>query len=232
MYNLKGSTVMGFGPIMDISHSEYTIRLAPLSRNDLAEFVRDGAMQSSLVKKYLGSQMSQVLEDEQAWYEKTRTDKTSWTWGVFVQEGEDWRVIGTTSLHLVEHDYFKIAVSGIVIIRPEWWGKGIASACHKARTWYAFTQLGLHQIRSAVYAPNEASMQALLKVGYLPVFTERNELFVDSTFVDKVSLAVINPLEPMWTAWWHGDPIPKADRVARGTTRVALKWSEKNVRFV
>ena len=121
------------------------------------------------------------------------------------------------------------ATSGSVIFRPEYWGKGIASAAHKARTWYAFTQLGLHRIKSAVIQANGGSRKALERSGYTLVYTERNEQYSDGQFHHLDCLECLNPLDLFWSQWWHGNRPTKASREARQRTCEVLNWADKNV---
>ncbi|MFS8118266.1 MAG: GNAT family N-acetyltransferase, partial [Microcoleus sp.] len=143
---------MAFGPIMTIQGLPY-VSLRPIDHEDIGEFVRDGAMQSGRVKQFLDSQFAQVFRDEEEWYEKVRTDHTQLVWGIYAEEN----LIGTTGFEGIGdqhfHPYFKGAISGGMIFRPDHWDLGIMGTCHKARTWYGLTQaIGLQRIISGVYA--------------------------------------------------------------------------------
>ena len=116
-----------------------------------------------------------------------------------------------------------------MISDPAYWGRGIASAIHKARTWYAFQHMGLHRIMSAVLQGNVGSRKALSRSGYELVYVERNEQFVDGKLCHLDCLECLNPLEPFWSQWWHGERPPKKLVEARRCTLDALEWAEKNV---
>ena len=119
--------------------------------------------------------------------------------------------------------------TGFLIFRPEYWGKGIASHCHRARTWFGCTQMGLVQLRSGVFDGNEGSKKALERVGYVPIFHERNQHFVDGVFVGLTSFSLINPLNVQWNLWWHGETVPPEFKAARRRTRAALKWANTHL---
>lgn len=91
--------------------------------------------------------------------------------------------------------------------------------------------MGLSQIRSAAYDLNIGSGKALMGVGYVPVFTERNFGFVNGEYLNMTSYSLINPIEPLWQLWWHGDPIPNEYLEARQRTQAALDWAQKNISF-
>lgn len=211
---------------------ELQIELAPLAREDMSVFVENGGMQNHGVTRLLGhTGGAPVLEDEYEWFDKTRGDKTSVCWGIYVLEGDRRTLIGNTSLNGINREMMPYAVSGCLIFRPEYWGKGIAKHCHRARTWYGFTQLNLAQIRSAAYDSNAGSRKALESVGYVPVFQERNTGFVDGQYIGMTSYSLINPLKCHWNFWWHGDPIPVEYRTARKRAKTAIRWAEDHVSF-
>lgn len=227
---------MAFGPIMRFTVGELRIELAPLTRESMSEFVEHahgGGMQRNSVTRYLGRQSAPVLEDEYEWFDKVRADKTSLVWGIWVVDGDARTLIGNSVLEHIGQEghaaFIRQATSGSMIFRPEYWGKGIASAAHKARTWYAFQHLGLHRIKSAVIQGNGGSRKALSRSGYTLVYTERNEQFSDGQLRHLDCLECLNPLDLFWRQWWHGDTLPSSARQARQLTRDVMDWAEENV---
>lgn len=231
---------MAFGPIMRFKVSELHIELAPLTKESVAEFISleyGGGMQQHSVSRYLGLAQAPTLEDEQDWFDKIRADRASLVWGIWLVEGEGKEqtrtLIGNSSLNGIDKNgstrLVRQATSGSLIFRKEYWGKGIASTAHKARTWYAFKHLGLHRIQSAVIQANGGSRKALERSGYTLVYTERNEQYGDGQFRHLDCLECLNPLDLFWSQWWHGDRPSKASREARKRTREVLDWADKNV---
>jgi ribosomal-protein-alanine N-acetyltransferase len=222
---------MAFGPIMQLQVGNLKVELAPLTKENVGEFVKDGAMQQASVTRYLGRRSAPVLEDEHEWYERVRGEKDSLTWGIYLVEGEKKTLIGDTTLFEITKEHIHQATSGSMIFREEYWGKGIASAIHKARTWYAFQHLGLHRIKSAVFHGNGGSLKALQRSGYDFVYVERNTVFIDGRLRHQDNLECLNPNDPFWSQWWHGERPPKHSVVARRQAVDALKWASQNVRL-
>ncbi len=222
---------MSFGPIMRFKAGELLIELAPLTKDSMVEFVSPG-MQQFEVRKYTSSHLAPVLEDELEWFEKVRTNNKSLVWGIWLVEGEERTLIGNSALSNIQTGLIQQATSGSMIFRKEYWGNGIASAAHKARTWYAFQHMGLHRIMSAVIQGNEGSLKALTRSGYTKVYVERNEKFIDGQFRHLDCLECLNPNEPFWNQWWHGDRPSNANKEARNATREVLSWAEKNVELL
>lgn len=224
---------MSFGPIMRFTVGELHIELSAFAKSDMGEFINPGMNQVS-VNRYLSFHTSNTIEDEEAWYDRVRQDKTSMTWGIWLVEGEKKTLIGNTALHdiFISPALFRQATSGSMIFRQEYWGKGIASAAHKARTWYAFHHLGLHRIMSVVIQGNVGSRTALSRSGYTLVYVERNMAFIDGSPRHQDNLECLNPNDPFWSQWWQGERPTKRSIEARQLTRDVLAWAEKNVKLI
>lgn len=227
----KGGAVMAFGPIMQLQVGELSIELAPIDKQSISAFISPGLQQAS-VSRYLSIETAPTLEDEQEWYDKTRAENNSLVWGIWVQAGDERKLIGSTALNNIKRAHIHQATSGSLIVDQSYWGKGIASSIHKARTWYAFQHMGLHRIMSAVLQGNGGSRKALGRSGYELVYVERNELFVDGSLHHMDCLECLNPLEPFWSQWWHGERPPKKSVDARQKTRKVLEWAEQNVKLL
>lgn len=218
---------MGFGPIMRLTVGELYIELAPLSKEVMGEFVRPGMQQHSVLK-YLQTDV-QVHENEEEWYDAVRKDASKLVWGIYVVSGDTRTVIGTTSLFGITRGVTYQATTGSMIFRKEYWGKGIAKHIHMARTWYGFKHMGVHRIMSAVVQGNEASLRALQHSGYDLVYVERNTHFADGKLLHQDNLECLNPTDPSWSSWWHGDRPTKRMIHARKRTIAAMQWAEQNV---
>lgn len=218
---------MAFGSIMRLPAGELTIELSPLNKDVMGEFIQPG-LQSANVTKYLETK-AKVLEDEYEWYEKARNDDSSHMWGVWIVRDQERELIGSSSLHNMKKDFFYQAGSGSLIFNQGYWGNGIASAMHQARTWYAFHILGIDRIWSEVVQGNVASRRALEKSGYYVIGIKRNAQFAAGKMCHVEVLECINPRLDAWKRWWGDDRPTKAAREARARTLDAMKWASQNV---
>lgn len=221
---------MAFGPIMKITTEKHQLELAPFTREDALKFI-DGFERHS-VTQYLSHGLAQTKETEEAWYDKMVNDKASRVWGIWIVEGGERKLIGSSSLmDIATKKHMHQATSGSLIFDTTYWGQGIASACHKARALFAFEQLGLHRIKSAVLQPNAGSRKALERCGYSFVYTERNELFVNGKLTHQDCLECLNPTDWAWRQWWGDDRAPRKNLEARKRAEDALAWAREHVCF-
>lgn len=226
-----------FGPILQLDVPQQNnaealkIELAPLEKERMGDFIANGGMQSYTVTRFLGRHTNPVLEDEMEWFEKTRTAKDSIVWGVWVCQDNSRALIGTTALNSIEHgpSGLKQATSGVLIFDKTFWRKGIAGRIHMARTWFAFCELGITRIVSAVIQGNEGSLKALEKSGYTRTYVERNICFTDGALRHLDNLECLNPLDPFWSQWWGEDTPSPASLLARETSLAALVWARASV---
>lgn len=85
-----------------------------------------------------------------------------------VIETHDGVVIGTMGLHRINW-VNRTAVTGTMIGNRAYWGKGYGTDAKMTLLRYAFTELNLRTLQSAVIAFNVRSHRALLKQGYREV---------------------------------------------------------------
>jgi RimJ/RimL family protein N-acetyltransferase len=221
---------MAFGPTMKIKTDRLEIELAPFTREQALLFV--GGFEKHSVTQYLSAGIAQTKETEEEWYDTMIKDKASRVWGIWIIEDGKRILIGSSSLmNLVLDKHIRQATSGSLIFNTTHWGKGIASTCHKARALFAFEQLGLHRIMSAVLQPNVGSRKALERSGYTFVYTERNEEFVNGNLVHKDCFECLNPADWAWRQWWGDDRPPRKNVDARKCTEDALEWARTHVSF-
>ena len=171
----------------------------------------------------------QTIESEQAWYDKMQSDPTSVTWGIWVIEDGERKLIGNSAIHHLEYTPMRQGTTGSAITEQQYWGRGIASAAHKARTWYAFEKLRLHRLRSGVMQGNIGSRKALGRSGYELVYVEYNHRFADGKLQDMDNLECLNPADQEWGRWWNGRHPTEDALSARKRTQETLEWARAHV---
>ena len=223
---------MAFGPIMKLTtESGLKLELAPFTREEVLVFI--AGLQKQSTNQYNGM-LPVTAEMEQEWFDKRSKESNVMLWGVWVVERDKRKLIGYTEINEISplvptQRNITQGSTSITLTDNSYWRRGIASAAHYARTWYAFEQLGLVRLRSAVAQENTASRRALDKVGYSHVYVERNFQFIDGHYVHEDMLECLNPADWAWRLWWGDDRPPRKNLQARKKTEAALAWSREHV---
>jgi RimJ/RimL family protein N-acetyltransferase len=205
------------------------IELAPFTRDEVSNFLQ--GFQKASITQYLHMHIAQTIETEYEWYDKVIHDQNSRLWGIWANEGDKRTLIGSTVIEQIEGKGLTKGVTGIAIVNKEYWGKGIATATHKARTWYAFKHLGLNRLISYIYEDNVPSRRAIEAVGYFLHHITRNELFKDGRWQSVYMLECLNPDEWSWKLWWGDDRPTRKSLEARKLTEAALDWAKTHVKL-
>lgn len=222
---------MAFAPIMKLkTKSGLRIELAPFTRDEVAGFLP--AFQKASITRYLHMHIAQTIETEYEWYDKMIHDQNSRLWGIWAVEGGKRTLIGNTVIEQIEGMGLTKGTTGIVIANKEYWGKGIATATHKARTWYAFKQLGINRLVSYIYEDNAPSMRAIEASGYFLHHITRNELFTDGKWQPVHMFECLNPDDWAWRLWWGDDRPTRKAIEARAKALEALQWAQENVELL
>lgn len=218
-----------FGYKMNIADNGLCVVLRPATLDDLPHVVQ--GFSSFDVHRYTNGISAPTLDDERDWFERTRKDKETWSWVITAyhqNRNETDTPIGVTALHHVSA-YHGSCNSGIVIWDKSWWGKGVASLAHLGRTLWAADELQRSTITSQVVTPNEASLKALLKVGYTVTGRYARNRFRDGRFCDTYCLSWLNPKV---ISLLFPDGLPKQYQCGVEKAETALEKARKIVTFV
>lgn len=213
-----------FGNPMRIELDGIGVTLRPPKKDEMGAFAE--LFSSMEVQRYLQMTGAVTEDNELEWWKKTSNDSNTVLWGI-VPDGCDVSV-GNTALHGL-HPFWESCTSGIVISNREYWGKGIAYRCHLARTWYAVKVLNRSTIQSMVRVPNEASLKALLKVGYRLSGKYDRNVFRDGVYLDTYIVSWVNPYK---TELLYPEGVPEELNDSLTKAKNALELADKSVKFL
>lgn len=213
-----------FGVTMLVRYKSQEVTLRAFSKNDLPVLVEH--FSSMKVHMMTKGMFAQTLENEQEWYDKRRSDPDCCLWAI-QPKGSDVPV-GISGLHDLT-DRRNSCVSGIIIWDPAWWGKGVASAAHLARTMFAADFLNRLTIKSTVRTANVASRKAVEKVGYTVWGEEPTADYRGGKWMDSYHLKWIRP-DAVSILFPSGLP----DKYTAGVERakMALEIARNSVKFI
>lgn len=163
------------------------VRLAPLDRaRHLENYLR--WMNDPEVVRWLGSDRGPVTRMSQnAWFDRCEAGASDEiTFALETLEGVH---IGTSSLMDID-DRNGRAVCGTLIGDRSTWGKGYGTDAARIRCRYAFEARGLRLLTSKVFAPNEASLRMLKRVGFVEYGRLPQADWIRGEYVDDVLLCL------------------------------------------
>ena len=177
-----------FGHRMWIMTDKVKVLLRPMDESDLPGVVEGFSLLG--VRQWTAGLNAPGLSSEKDWLRKVEEDPKIVHWAI-VPDGSD-EAVGVTALNNID-GRCKTGRSGIIIYRPEWWGKGVASASHLGRTLYAADYLMLASITSGFRVQNEASGKALYGVGYFKIGEEYRTWAIHGRLWNTVNVQWVNP---------------------------------------
>ncbi|MCI9888764.1 GNAT family N-acetyltransferase [Micrococcales bacterium 31B] len=218
---------MTFGPLMQVAHAEFEITLAPLRNADMPQIV-EGLSRASVTQYTTRLGLGYTAEDGGEFFERMRKAEHVTAWGIYLRSGRETLAGVTECVHRARGP-MRVGTTGSMLYDPATWGRGVATACHRARTWYLFAVLGLDALRSEHVLSNEASGRALAGIGSVRVGLQRNVEWYRGAFQHLALVECVNPSDAAWARWWGDDPVPPEFVAARERTRAALEWAEQHV---
>lgn len=122
-----------------------------------------------------------------------RTDTISFV----ICTNERWP-IGMIGLHSIDWKS-RIASTEAVIGEKKFWGKGYATEAKIILLHYAFDTLNIHKIWGGIFSFNKASQAYNKKCGYKVEGIQRQQLFANGKYHDKILVAVFREdWLPIW----------------------------------
>jgi RimJ/RimL family protein N-acetyltransferase len=224
-----------FGPIMRVrTRTSLLIEMAPFQREILGDAL--GGMQSYEVIKCLGRVAGTVIENQIDYYERTRLGNDDMLWGIYACDRDNKTFIGSTGLHDIndfECGRYKSATTGIVIWDKGYWGQGVASVCHAARTMYAFDIRGCIILKSKVIRTNTGSLNAVKRVGYVVKYERITDGLERGMPRYECNLECVTP-EQFGNAYrWMGSDEQYEPKWVEGreNAQKTVEWARENVTF-
>lgn len=208
---------------MRIVHKDLVLYLRPLCKDDLPTLVK--SFSSMKIHMYTRGLFGQTLESETEWYENKRKSSSDCVWAI-QPVGSD-VPIGVTAIHDLTL-LSNTCTTGIIIWDQNWWGRGVASATHLARTMFAADYLNQFMIKSTVIVPNEASRRALERVGYTICGKDPRTVYRGGVWLDEYHLVW---LHPNMISYYYPEGLPEQYEAGVERAKKALEIARAEVDF-
>ena len=163
------------------------VRLRAFREDDLKNCV--AWINNPAVTRYLSHMRPWSVIEERAWLDRTmrNDDPSSVTWVVETSDGEYAGSVGLMHLDLRN----RRAEVGIVIARPEDWGRGLGTEAMQLALKHAFEELNLHRVMLRVFAFNARAIRSYEKIGFVEEGRLREDMFRHGAWHDTVLMGIL-----------------------------------------
>lgn len=171
------------------SKKKPAMELVPLVRLDLTpEYLR--WLQDPEVTRYMETgRLPVTMEDLEHYYEHMTGSEHHAIFAIKISVRDDWpHHIGNITLNDIDW-IAGVANIGIMIGDKESWGQGHGSEAIKQISEYAFEKLNLRKLWAGIYSNHAASIKAFEKADFVIEAHQKDHLFQNGCFWDKVLMA-------------------------------------------
>jgi len=159
------------------------MELVPL-RREFAPQMLAGGPDNDEVNRLTGTHATFVLEDYEAYIERTLNDPNRYTRAIT----EDGRFIGEVVLTINPPN----RSAGMRIALWDGFGKGYGTAAIKHVLDHAFGERNLHRVELEVYEFNDRAIHVYRKLGFREEGRRRDALLWDGQFYDSIVMSILS----------------------------------------
>jgi len=163
------------------------VRLRAFREDDLKNMV--AWINNPMVTRYLAHMRPWSAVEERGWLERAMRNDDP-TAATFVVESADGEYAGSIGLMQIDGRNRNAEV-GIVIARPEEWGRGMGGEAMVLMLRHAFEEMNLHRVMLRVFTFNERALRSYLKIGFAEEGRLRENMFRHGTWHDTVLMGIL-----------------------------------------
>ena len=186
------------------------VRLRAFREDDLKNVL--AWLNNPAVTRYLSSMRPWSVVEERGWLDRAmrNDDPTAVT---YVIESADGEYAGSIGLMHIDGRNRRAEV-GVVIARPEDWGRGMGTEAMILMLRHAFEEMNLHRVTLRVYTFNDRAQRSYGKIGFVEEGRLREDTYRHGAWHDTVLMGIL--ADEFFAR--HGrtddgkvlDPLPKA----------------------
>jgi RimJ/RimL family protein N-acetyltransferase len=165
------------------------VRLRAYREDDLKNSL--AAVNNSAVTRYLQFMRPVSQHQERAWLEGTMRGEHPDSINYAIESTDSEYLGGVGLMHIDRRN--RSAELGILIGRPEDWGKGFGTEAALLMLRHGFEELNLHRIHLRVYNYNERGTKSYVKLGFKEEGRMREAHFRHGSWHDVVFMGILAP---------------------------------------
>ena len=163
------------------------VRLRAFREDDLKNVL--AWLNNPAVTRYLSSMRPWSVVEERGWLDRAmrNDDPTAVT---YVIESADGEYAGSIGLMHIDGRNRRAEV-GVVIARPEDWGRGMGTEAMILMLRHAFEEMNLHRVTLRVYTFNDRAQRSYGKIGFVEEGRLREDTFRHGAWHDTVLMGIL-----------------------------------------
>lgn len=163
------------------------VRLRAFREDDLKNVV--AWINNPVVTRYLTHMRPWSIVEERAWLDRAmrNDDPTAVTFVIETSDGEYSGSVGLMHIDVRNRH----AEVGIVIARPEDWGRGLGTEAMVLILRHAFEEMNLHRVMLRVFTFNERAIKSYVKIGFVEEGRLRQNMFRHGAWHDTVIMGIL-----------------------------------------
>ena len=163
------------------------VRLRAYREDDLKNAL--AAINNGAVTRYLQFMRPRSQQEERAWLERTMSGANEDQVNFAIESSDSEYLGGVGLMHIDQRN--RSAELGILIARPEDWGKGFGSEAAVLMLRHGFEELNLHRIHLRVYDYNVRGLKSYAKIGFKEEGRLRQAHFRHGGWHDVVIMGIL-----------------------------------------
>jgi RimJ/RimL family protein N-acetyltransferase len=163
------------------------VRLRAYREDDLKNSI--AWLNNGGVTRFLLHMRPWSIVEERAWIERAMRNEDPANVALVV-ETADGEYVGAIALMQIDQRN-RNAEAGIVIGRPEDWGRGLGTEAMLLLLRHAFEELNLHRVMLRVYTFNERGIRSYKRLGFEEEGRQREALFRHGAWHDVILMAIL-----------------------------------------
>ncbi len=163
------------------------VRLRAFREDDLKNSI--AWINNPAVTRFLTDMRPRSIIEERAWIDRAMRNDDP-TAVMLVIETSDGEYSGSVGLMHIDARN-RHAEVGIVVARPEDWGRGLGTEAMQLILRHAFEEKNLHRVLLRVFTFNERAIKSYLKIGFVEEGRLRESVFRHGAWHDTVLMGIL-----------------------------------------
>ena len=142
------------------------------------------------MRRFLGGVIPHSRQSEVDWLQSVQDDmKRQKMFAFAIERLSDDAFLGTLAVHDIDW-IARNGRLGVVIHKPENWGKGYGTEAMELLIDFCWTHINLRRLELGVHSFNKRAKKVYRKLGFVEYGTAHQQFYIDGEYVDSVMMEI------------------------------------------